>query len=460
MPATRKAMVDDVVQAAKRLEVLGWECQPIDSGHLIKSPEGGTVTVHTSGGSDHRTTRNMASELSKIGFDVALQKLSTIRQATRRAALDTDRERNQLALDAAEDALAGNTDDPPAEPATVKPLAPRTAAKAAVVKPKAGAKGAPAAVAWSSLSSDHVPRPSGTRDEITRTEEITPERAAELIARPFTARTSDGTLLRQRRVKPKQVEKLVDIIRRGEWRLLPHGAVLCPDGNVLDGQHRLHAIAKAGVTVAMRVTYNCPADNFAAIDTGVVRGAADSLVMTGFGGNAMHAASTMKLLICYYEFLADPTGTRPWRSWGGWPISNDQIVAAARRWPDLGDHLRIAHNTAGPSKLVVASLTAFRQITVDAWPAGRDLLDEFCEDLRPDRATRILEPGHPALTLRNWALNHPGKGISNKRETTLLLLLKHFAATAEGKPIKAIVIRDDAEMPTPYKPSTRRRKAA
>ena len=430
--SSRVAKVADIVGSARRLEPLGWSLRPVKGGHRIINPEGKGVTIHTSGGSDWRTGPNTAADLRALGFDEALRTLARTAETNRQATLQAVQDAGEAALFEAEQAATAPS-------------------------------GAPApAVAFSSTASDDIPRPSGVRGLITRTETITPERAAELVSRPLTARTSDGALLTQRKIKPKQVDKLVGIIKASEWKLTPDGLSIAPDGSILNGQHRLRAIAQAGIPVDVRVTYNVDPDTFAAIDTNVVRGTADALTMHGGwkSGNATTASSALKLLTCYHEMMERPTSARPWRTWNATPMSNDSIVAAAKRWPELGEHLRVAHNTATPSKLIAASLTAFRQISAEAWPAGIEVLDNFCDDLRPDKQERILTKGNAALTLRNWAARPAAKAVTSRRETQLLLLLRHFRAYAAGKPLGAVILHDDDTMPKPYVPTTRARKAA
>lgn len=87
--------------------------------------------------------------------------------------------------------------------------------------------------------------------------EITPSQAAALLAK--------NTPL-NRKVRKTHVEALTGAIRRGEWRVTHQGIALAPDGSLLDGQHRLHAIIAAGIPVTMLVSFDVPADSFAVMD--------------------------------------------------------------------------------------------------------------------------------------------------------------------------------------------------
>lgn len=53
----------------------------------------------------------------------------------------------------------------------------------------------------------------------------------------------------QRKVDPKQVDKITAAILKGDWAENGATIVFNEEGHVIDGQHRLHAIVKSGKTV-------------------------------------------------------------------------------------------------------------------------------------------------------------------------------------------------------------------
>jgi hypothetical protein len=82
--------------------------------------------------------------------------------------------------------------------------------------------------------------------------------------------------------RPKNAEavaKYVRQIREGRWRLTHQGAAFTKNGFLLDGQHRLFAIAECGVTVPMRICFNEPIDNYDVIDCGRNRSSLDVIRM-------------------------------------------------------------------------------------------------------------------------------------------------------------------------------------
>ena len=73
---------------------------------------------------------------------------------------------------------------------------------------------------------------------------------------------------RNRPLNDKFVNYLVDEIKAGRWQLTHQGIAFSDNQVLLDGQHRLLAVALAGMTVPVRVFINEPAESMAVLDTG------------------------------------------------------------------------------------------------------------------------------------------------------------------------------------------------
>lgn len=86
--------------------------------------------------------------------------------------------------------------------------------------------------------------------------EITPEAARRY--RDITIKAAeDGTIL-QRNVNKKHVEKLVREIRAGRWTDNADAMSFTSDGIILNGNHRLEAIAQSGCTVSSLAIFDAP----------------------------------------------------------------------------------------------------------------------------------------------------------------------------------------------------------
>jgi|SRR5690349_2424341 len=81
--------------------------------------------------------------------------------------------------------------------------------------------------------------------------------------------------LKNRRLRPSSVDKLAQSIKEGQWALTHQGIAIAEDGTLLDGQHRLMAIVKAGQAVKVNVTTDVPLEAQRYIDIGQKRDLAD-----------------------------------------------------------------------------------------------------------------------------------------------------------------------------------------
>ena len=104
-----------------------------------------------------------------------------------------------------------------------------------------------------------------------RAELVTPEMATEWLK----SNTHNRNLVSSR------VDYLAKIITSGLWRTTHQGIAFGEDDALYDGQHRLHAIIKAGVPVRVVVTRGLLAPTLEAIDLGNARKLQDVLAFAG-----------------------------------------------------------------------------------------------------------------------------------------------------------------------------------
>lgn len=137
----------------------------------------------------------------------------------------------------------------------------------------------------------------------TTVETITPEMAKEYL----THNTANRTL------RSKVLAYMVRDMKNGKWKLTHQGIAFDNKGNLVDGQHRLTAIAMAGVPIQMMVTRDVDDDAILNIDTGGPRTPSDAFkirgLLSGEDDPAMRHTGTIsivrKLFYCGYN-----SGTR------------------------------------------------------------------------------------------------------------------------------------------------------
>jgi hypothetical protein len=118
------------------------------------------------------------------------------------------------------------------------------------------------------FNSEHTARMCGLQEPMqTALMVITPEKAEELLQGNHS----------NRRLRNPYVSDLAAAIRRGDWLVTHQGIAISRDGRLLDGQHRLSAVIRAGVAVTMNVTVNANPESFLVLDTGAKRSASYTL---------------------------------------------------------------------------------------------------------------------------------------------------------------------------------------
>ena len=105
--------------------------------------------------------------------------------------------------------------------------------------------------------------------------EITPE-----IAKTMLLRTqAEG--FHNRKLRRDRIIAYANEMSGGKWRSDCEPIQLTRDGIVIDGQHRLAAVIKAGLPVKMLVLYGVQKDAFSKIDIGILRKTTDMLHIDG-----------------------------------------------------------------------------------------------------------------------------------------------------------------------------------
>lgn len=82
------------------------------------------------------------------------------------------------------------------------------------------------------------------------------------------------------------------------WMITHQGIAISENGTLLDGQHRLRAVAETGISVEMLVTSSVPENVFSVLDTGRMRGGADTLSINGATNTHCLAAGIKSYIFC------------------------------------------------------------------------------------------------------------------------------------------------------------------
>ena len=206
-------------------------------------------------------------------------------------------------------------------------------------------------------------------------EKITPE-----MAREWLLRNTDN-----RPLTKSVVSVIVEALTSGSWQLNGATIKIAANGRVLDGQHRLSAIAQSGVTADSLVVYGVDDDAFTTIDIGKRRTGGDTLGAFGVQ-NATIVAAALGVVYAYH------TGRISTYSYKRPP--NAVLLSMYKRYGEIEDSIQWAHpmrRVAKTASMAVGMHHLFSQ--ADAFEA-----DRFISDLT---SGAMMEPNDPVLRLRD-----------------------------------------------------------
>jgi hypothetical protein len=201
---------------------------------------------------------------------------------------------------------------------------------------------------------------------------VTPQMAVEWLARLNH---------RQRAVRRHHVFRLAQDIRNGDWKLTPDPIVWCVDDTLINGQHRLHAIAMAGVPALAVVTRGWPEATYEILDAGMRRALTDRIsdaswlrfnvavamvrVAMGSHTNGLDSEATHVAFAlageAYFEPIVRQFGTM------GSPINSPVLAASARALmhgvaeAQIGRFLRVVKDPALSEGVHESAAVRFRQ---------------------------------------------------------------------------------------------------
>jgi len=190
------------------------------------------------------------------------------------------------------------------------------------------------------------------------------------------------------------VDRLAKIIKSGEFITTSQGISFSSNRKLLDGQHRLAAIAQSGVAVEIYVTFGVHPSAFSVYDTGKKRGAADAFHIAGLK-NTKPLAAAARLLEAVELGKCN----------GDLTISNQRALEIVSEHPYLDEAASIGGAIAKKLKFQEsAAIVGIYSILHHSKIANK--LDEFVGKLT---VGDNLEKNSPILTLRNGLIGIKGR---------------------------------------------------
>lgn len=267
-------------------------------------------------------------------------------------------------------------------------------------------------------------RASKTAGMVTTKELVTPEMALEWLA----ANEDNRNLVWA------DVEYLRDCILAGEWKVTHQGIAFWDDGDLADGQHRLHAIIEAGVGVWINVTRGMPRENAEAIDRGRVRSNKDHLHFSGVKSDTRRVAACV-CLTNQYRVERSENATR----WSKRRLRPDEF----RKFYDaFSPAIEFAYESNTQLHACVGAAIASAWFTAD-----RERLAQFRSLLASGAATDAGDLA--AIKLRDFLLKKQyGQGES-ARNDLFLKACSALRAFLDGRPLSKLYATNDHAFPLP-----------
>ena len=245
-------------------------------------------------------------------------------------------------------------------------------------------------------------------------ETITPAKALEYLATVDTSK--------QRPLKKMKIDDYAASMAHGHWVLTHQGIAFDDEGNLCDGQHRMHAVVKSGATVEMQVTRNLVQKQndlftFDAIDQGVKRHIGEQLHVRHGVKNANQTAAAAKRIaqLCTNRGLV-------------MTVANTLGVLQYFRKEIEASH-GMLQSTSGMLRAPILGSCAF------ALRVGGEPVRDFVEKVGSGES---IKRGDPAFAFRQYALNYKVNGGGYGRGALQLACLTSAMHAMIGSDLKLI----------------------
>lgn len=250
----------------------------------------------------------------------------------------------------------------------------------------------------------------------TEIKNITPEWASKILAEKNAG---------NRPINRVHVESLAKEMLRGKWKL--NGDTIClNDERLIDGQHRLSAVALSGVTIQAFVIYGLSSDVFDTKDVGKKRSAGDTLGVIG-EANASRMAAALVMVDKYMTSRADKSVV----------YSNTEIKELLQKYSGLRYCMNTAHKLRGliqPSVLDACHYL-FRQ-------KDEKLADEFVEKIT--FGTDMSE-GSPWYVLRERLMANSLAKAKLSKAYIMALCIKAWNHARNGTKVRCLRWREKGD---------------
>jgi hypothetical protein len=261
--------------------------------------------------------------------------------------------------------------------------------------------------------------------------EITPEMAARWLSRNS----------KNRRLNPLAINRIAQEIQVGLFRERTGSTIIIDsDGNLQDGQHRLAAIVKTGISLRLWVLFGADPDDFQVIDTGGAGRRSDGQILTMNGvanANGLRAAAHSYLRMRDYQnelwtgSMIAPAIVREF------VLVNQTDLSSA-----FSAGKRVEHSTGLPRSQFGAVAFAVSKCSTFTTRLWDEWVNQLCEGI-------MLPADSTALLLDRWSTNNRAAYSSPlAQQRVISVISKAWNLHAEGRGAKLLSWKP-SELPMP-----------
>jgi len=238
------------------------------------------------------------------------------------------------------------------------------------------------------MNAPHILNGDFPRTNLSELDTIPGVRSTPVMLKPEIARRLLERNTHNRKLSEKVVQKYVAEIQADEWRITPAGIGFDDKGTLVDGQHRLHAIMRAGKTVPVMIVTGLPSASQEKVDRQRRRSLFDALYLAG----KANQRQDVEIATCLTRMRVG---------------SNSGVIpgdAAVKRMMDCHiEHIRaVIAAMKGANKSVRGlSQASFLAAAVLYHEIHEERCLEFLEGVRKGE---MLTNDHPAMRLRKFLM--------------------------------------------------------
>lgn len=258
-------------------------------------------------------------------------------------------------------------------------------------------------------------------------ETITPQEADRLLVQT--------AIPNFRRIDNRIISRIVADILNGRWRVNGDAIRLDSAGNIIDGQHRLRAIVKAGVAAQTFVVRGITVEDAITIDTGRARLLSDHVRNCGVK-NVLQCASAARKI---HHYIATGEELGPMCFDGFTP--NHDIASMMQTFRGQRDVIETSSCLAKKQRMVSTSgLVYLFFVSTESVPNDRplDFLADFADSLKIDSDVPDTDP---CFWLRARLIKDQQSKSKLRRSDIMASTIKAWNVRAEGRSANANHIR-------------------